>query len=150
MKSVRIRNYAGALFFHIWTGYGEIRKRCFDFKQKKERKGIKASQLAIRKFYEKICQQIQTNPLYMEKIQRTTLTHQNFDKRKIEEYFWLIKICKACILTLFRMGLFSVASGWGNQNLPCISYSDEIWHTYTLPKKDQKIYKTRDISLEFC
>ena len=47
------------------------------------------------------------------------------------------------------MGLFSVASGWGNQNLPCISYSDEIWHTYTLPKKDQKIYKTRDISLEF-
>ena len=36
------------------------------------------------------------------------------------------------------------------QNLSHISYSDETWHTYTLPKEDEKISKSRDTLLEFC
>ena len=31
-------------------------------------------------------------------------------------------------LTLFRMGFFGAAHGWGG----------ETWHSYTLPKEDQK------------
>ena len=47
-------------------------------------------------------------------------------------------------LTLFRMGLFGAAHGCGDQkgplsyNLSHISYNDETWHTYTLPKQEQK------------
>ena len=38
-------------------------------------------------------------------------------------------------------------------NLSHISYNDETWYSYTLPKKDLKnikIYKSRDTPLEFC
>ena len=35
-------------------------------------------------------------------------------------------------------------------NLSHISYNDETWHSYTLPKKIQTIYNTRDTPLEFC
>ena len=50
-------------------------------------------------------------------------------------------------LTLFRMGFFGAAHGlgrWGGLkgpslwNLWHISYNDEAWHSYTLPKEDLK------------
>ena len=34
-------------------------------------------------------------------------------------------------------------------NLPHISFSDENWHSYTLPKKDKKIYKSCHTILDF-
>ena len=48
------------------------------------------------------------------------------------------------VLTLFWMGLFGAAHGWGGgetalaKNLSDISYYNETWHTYTLPKEDPK------------
>ena len=53
------------------------------------------------------------------------------------------------------MDLFEAAHGWGAKrppplNLSHISYKDETWHSYTLPKEDQKIYESRDTPLEFC
>ena len=54
------------------------------------------------------------------------------------------KIFASDNLTLFRMGLFGVAQGWGwqkappFQNLSHISCNDETWHTYILPKEDPK------------
>ena len=47
-------------------------------------------------------------------------------------------------LTLFRIGFLGAAHRWGEQkgpppeNLSHISYNDEIWHTYTLPKEHPK------------
>ena len=44
-------------------------------------------------------------------------------------------------LTLFRMGIFGAAQdgeGEGTKRLSHISYNDEIWHHYALPKKDPK------------
>ena len=41
---------------------------------------------------------------------------------------------KECLLTLFRMGIFGAA----HRNLSHISYNDETWHGYTLPKEDPK------------
>ena len=35
-------------------------------------------------------------------------------------------------LTLFRMGFFGAAHGWGGLKL------DETWHRYTLPREDPK------------
>ena len=40
-------------------------------------------------------------------------------------------------LTLFRMGFFRAAHGWGGAFLVS-SYNDETWHRYTLPKEDPK------------
>ena len=46
------------------------------------------------------------------------------------------------ILTVFRMGLFVAAHGYGEQkgpppwNLSHKSYNDKVWHTYTLPKEN--------------
>ena len=34
-------------------------------------------------------------------------------------------------------------------NLPHIPFSDETWHSYTLPKKDKKIYKSCHTILDF-
>ena len=67
--------------------------------------------------------------------------------------FWVLT-CKVLIhngvshnkllLSLFRMGLFEAAHGWGgtkNAPLPKICHSsckDETWHSYTLPKEDPK------------
>ena len=79
------------------------------------------------------------------------------------------------LLTLFKMGLFGAAHGWGwggggkkapppppppppppqkgspppLQNMSHISCIDETWHSYTLPKEDPKIRKSRDTLLEF-
>ena len=42
-------------------------------------------------------------------------------------------------LTLFRMGIFWAAHGWGRPKrapLSHISYNDETWHSYTLLKED--------------
>ena len=42
------------------------------------------------------------------------------------------------------MGIFGAVHGWGGQKGPTpldlshISYNDEIWHSYTLPKEDPK------------
>ena len=53
---------------------------------------------------------------------------------------YLLSFC----LTLFMMGLFGAAHGWGEAKrlpLPKIchtSYNDETWHTYTLLKEDPK------------
>ena len=48
-------------------------------------------------------------------------------------------------LTLFRMGFFGAPHGWMGdkkapppKNLSLISYNDETWHSYTLPKEDPK------------
>ena len=59
-------------------------------------------------------------------------------------------------LTLFRMGFFGVAHGWGGKKASLLV----ICHTYPkmmklgtiipYPKKIQKIYESRDTPLEFC
>ena len=48
-------------------------------------------------------------------------------------------------LHLFRMSIFRAAHGWGegqkdppSWNLSQISYNNETWHSYTLPKEDSK------------
>ena len=61
------------------------------------------------------------------------------------------------ILTQFRMGFFGAAHGWGGAFLAPLS---KIRHTYptmmklgaVIPylRKIQKMYKSRDTSLEFC
>ena len=52
------------------------------------------------------------------------------------------------------MGFFGAANGWGvgppPKNPPHISYNDETWYSYTLPKENPKMYKSRDTSFEFC
>ena len=63
---------------------------------------------------------------------------------------------KITTLTLFRMGLFGTAQGWGRQKAPL----PEICHTYptmmkpgtVIPylKKIKKIYESCDTPLEFC
>ena len=47
------------------------------------------------------------------------------------------------------MGFFGAAHGCGGY-LSHISYNDETWHSYTLPKEGPKIYESRDTFLEFC
>ena len=45
------------------------------------------------------------------------------------------------MLTLFRMGLFGAAYGWGegvDKKVSHVSCNDETWHSYTLPKEDPK------------
>ena len=46
-----------------------------------------------------------------------------------------IKFTRSCF-TLFRMGFFGAAHGWGGSKRPPLSYNKETWHSYTLPKKD--------------
>ena len=50
-----------------------------------------------------------------------------------------IEVCQR--LTLFRMGFFGAAHGWGAL-LPKIcdnlSYNDESWHSYILHREDPK------------
>ena len=52
------------------------------------------------------------------------------------------------------MGIFVGANGKRGdktgphpKNLSHISYNDETWHCYNLPKEDLKIYKSRDTHL---
>ena len=61
----------------------------------------------------------------------------------------------ATLLTLFRMGIFGAAHGWGGQKVPT-----QVCHTYlammklgtviTYLKKIQKIYESRDTTPDFC
>ena len=55
-------------------------------------------------------------------------------------------------LTLFRMGFFGAAQGWGTgqKGRPSLKSVTQTWHSYTLFKKIQKIYESRDTPLEFC
>ena len=53
------------------------------------------------------------------------------------------------------MGLFGVAHGWGVTRPPipkiCHTYPTMMKpDSYTLPKEDPKIQKSRDTPLEFC
>ena len=54
------------------------------------------------------------------------------------------------------MGIFGAAHGWNGKPLPPslnlshISYNDETWHSYALPKEDPKIYEPRGTLPEFC
>ena len=47
------------------------------------------------------------------------------------------KQAKQMLLTLFRMGLFLVAQGWGEAKgqTSDTSYNDETWHSCTVPKE---------------
>ena len=52
------------------------------------------------------------------------------------------------------MDHFGAARGWEAkgppaENLSDISYSNETWHTYTLPKEDPKMCKSHGTPLEF-
>ena len=64
----------------------------------------------------------------------TTNNANNQKKKKKKNLKILLRatMLRAYILTLFGMGFFGPA------------------HTYTLPKEDQKIYKSRDTPLKFC
>ena len=48
------------------------------------------------------------------------------------------------LLTLFRIDIFTAAHGWGepfvssDKNLSHVSYNDETWHNYKLPKENPK------------
>ena len=54
-------------------------------------------------------------------------------------------------LTLLGMSLFGAAHGWeGEQKDLHIFCSNEFWRGCTLPKKDPKIYESRDKPLQFC
>ena len=59
-------------------------------------------------------------------------------------------------LTLFRMGFFGAAHGWGGQKGPlpkiCYTYPTmmKLGTVIPYPKKIQKIYESRDTPLEFC
>ena len=67
---------------------------------------------------------------------------------------------KFTYLTLFRMGFFGAAHGFGWRGGGGFNFLPKIGHTYptmiklgtVVPylKKIQKIYKSRDTSLEFC
>ena len=45
------------------------------------------------------------------------------------------KLKEVEVLTLFRMGFFGAAHGWGRGGG---FYNDETWHSYTLPNEDPK------------
>ena len=51
------------------------------------------------------------------------------------EYMWLCQL-----LTLFRLGLFGAAHGWGLKKgpLPKICHTYPTVHSYNLPKEDPK------------
>ena len=62
---------------------------------------------------------------------------------KDEEKFLQLLFKKAGVLTLFRMEFFGAAHAGGGKappakNLSDISYNNETWHTYILPKEDSK------------
>ena len=47
------------------------------------------------------------------------------------------------------MGFLGAADGWGGKKVSFLKYVTKILHSYTLPKEDQKIYKSRDAPLKF-
>ena len=71
----------------------------------------------------------------------------------LELYYFLCIL----ILSLFRMGFFGAAHGWGRSkrlSLPkiCHTYPTMIKLSTVIPdqKKIQKVYELRDAPLEFC
>ena len=100
----------------------------------------------IKKLYLKCSLNSSLEKKWSAKISRSFTEYPDFSR--------LILICTG--LTLFRMVFFGAAHGWVGAFLPpslkpvTLSYNDETWHSYTLPKEDPKIYKSRDTSLEFC
>ena len=69
------------------------------------------------------------------------------------------QICYECTLTLFRMGFFGAAHGWGEPFSPpsllpkiCFTYPAMMKLGTFIPylRKIQKMYKSHDTSLEFC
>ena len=74
---------------------------------------------------------------------------------KDEEKLFQLLSKKAAVLTLFRIGLFVDAQGWGGKSpLPKIC---QTYHTMMKPgtlipylKKIPKMYKSHDAPLEFC
>ena len=55
----------------------------------------------------------------------------------------IAKLVSSSHLTLFRMGIFGAAHGWGGewqkgQNLSHLCYNDGTGHSYTLAKEDPK------------
>ena len=83
----------------------------------------------------------------------------NMKQNNINNYIYN---SKTSILTLFRMVFFGGCSQMGGGGggggecktaLPKIcytSYKEETWHSYTLTKKDQKLYESSGIPLAFC
>ena len=65
--------------------------------------------------------------------------------RSFTEYPYFSRLFLICTgLTLFRMVFFGAGHGWVGAFLPpslkpvTLSYNDETWHSYTLPKEDPK------------
>ena len=74
-----------------------------------------------------------------------------FNESLVEEWLFFT------FLTLFRMGFFGAAHGWGGQKGPpllkiCQTYPTMInlGTVIPYPKKIQKMYESRDTSLKFC
>ena len=82
---------------------------------------------------------------------QTIVVYRKTDSLEVDCYILLF-------LTLFRMGFFGAAHGWGGKKAP--PPLPKICHTYpTIMKlgtvipcqnKIQKIYESRDTGLEFC
>ena len=76
-----------------------------------------------------------------------------------KEHSEMAKLVATCLpaVTLFKMGFFGAAHGWGCKKRPPLL---KICHTYPTtmklgtvipcPKKIQKIYESSDTPLEFC
>ena len=71
--------------------------------------------------------------------------YQNFSLLIIYFLLMFVDFSYVNSLTVFRMSFFGAAQGWGEGkkappplNLSHISYNDENWHNYTLPKEDPK------------
>ena len=85
--------------------------------------------------------------------------HPTLSRLTDQDFFsmYFPSLIKNMFLTLFWMGLFRAAHGWGGQKRPPIP---KICHTYpTIMKlgiiipylrKTQKIYESRDTPFEFC
>ena len=64
------------------------------------------------------------------------------------QHAWLLNdesLVNELLINPIENGLFGAAHGWGAKRPPPfpkilshISYNDETWHSYTLPKKDPK------------
>ena len=65
----------------------------------------------------------------------------------------MLRINKTATLTLFRMGLFRAAHGWGTKRtlyLKSVTHIPQWWNLAQLPKKIEKLYELCDTPVEFC
>ena len=85
-----------------------------------------------------------------------------FIKKRLQHRCFPVNIAnllRKLYLTLFRMGFFGAAHGWGGEGGKKVPLP-KICHTYPTviklgtvlpyPKKIQKIYESGDTALEFC